>query len=391
MNLLFVFPAYEPAWQLGGIVRCTSDLCRALVKLGHEVTVYTFNQNGSGQPVIDSQDDPACVVQGGVKTWFFRYRGQGLPTHSSHLTKRLSMTAPHFDLVYVAAIWQWLGAEVTRICARYKVPVVNGLHGALTEKHMVHGYAKKSLYWRLFVRRMLRRSTALHFTTVYEEQASKQWAGGVNSILIPNGVVLDRLVKPTQNKTQLREMLGIPQDTLVALTVGRLARVKRIDLMIQALAQVPSLHFVVAGSGPDDMTNEYHGLADACGVSERITWLGHVDGEQLSAAYFSADLFTLTSEDENFSMVTLEALSCGLPVLLSHYVGVWEALQNEQVGHAVDLDVDEIAEKLRDFVDAPQVWDAMGQRGIDVVKRFDIMAVAEDTAQKFEKLIHANT
>jgi len=47
MRILHVTPLYEPAWKAGGVVRAISLLCRGLVSLGHKVTVYTTNTDGT--------------------------------------------------------------------------------------------------------------------------------------------------------------------------------------------------------------------------------------------------------------------------------------------------------------------------------------------------------
>lgn len=381
MNLLFVLPAYEPAWRFGGVVRCTSDLCRALVLLGHDVTVYTFDHANDKQNPGDTAR-LTCVDQGGVKTWFFvRQHGR------DGLIHRLKETVVQFDLVYVAAIWQSLGVQTTRICVQNRVPVVNGLHGALTERHMAHRYFKKYVYWLLFVRSVLKKSAALHVTTLYEESQSRRWIGNAKTILLPNGIASRNFTAPENSVGELRRSLGIPRDVLVVLTVGRLSRVKRIELLIEAVGQVSGLHLVIAGGGSVEMVSELKRVANRCDVQDRITWLGHVEAEQLRAAYYSADLFALVSEDENFSMVTLEALHCELPVLLSPYVGVWEELQYDEVGRAVELDVKEISGALGSFKASPEDWLEMGKNGPKVASRFEIESVAIETANQFQIVI----
>ena len=69
MKLLFISPAYEPAWSLGGVVACLSNLCRGLASMGHEVTFYTTNVDGSGQPMDVPVGTP--VDLGGVRTFYF--------------------------------------------------------------------------------------------------------------------------------------------------------------------------------------------------------------------------------------------------------------------------------------------------------------------------------
>jgi hypothetical protein len=69
LRLLFVLPAYEPAWEFGGVVRCMSELCRALAALGCEVTVYAIDTHSRSKP---DESPRAPIDQGGVRTFFFR-------------------------------------------------------------------------------------------------------------------------------------------------------------------------------------------------------------------------------------------------------------------------------------------------------------------------------
>jgi hypothetical protein len=62
MRLLFVLPAYEPAWPLGGVVRCMANLCRGLVRAGHSVAVYTLNTDGKGGELSYPCDIPVDQV-----------------------------------------------------------------------------------------------------------------------------------------------------------------------------------------------------------------------------------------------------------------------------------------------------------------------------------------
>ncbi|MGB9894117.1 MAG: hypothetical protein ACPLRA_06850, partial [Candidatus Saccharicenans sp.] len=76
MKILQVMTSYEPAWAAGGAVTATANLCRALVKHGLKVSVYTTVADGTGKklsvPVIKPVD------LGGVEVWYFPYEIGGL-------------------------------------------------------------------------------------------------------------------------------------------------------------------------------------------------------------------------------------------------------------------------------------------------------------------------
>ena len=90
------------------------------------------------------------------------------------------------------------------------------------------------------------------------------------------------------------------------LSVGRLESVKRVDLAIRALANVPGrLRLKVAGTGTQAHT--FQALAESLGVADRVDFLGSVDDDALLALYSGALAVVFPPFDEDFGYVTLEA------------------------------------------------------------------------------------
>jgi glycosyltransferase involved in cell wall biosynthesis len=104
------------------------------------------------------------------------------------------------------------------------------------------------------------------------------------------------------------------------LSVGRIESVKRVDLIVKAMREVdPAVRLVVAGDGTQRANVER--AAEASGVSDRITFLGTVDDEQLIALYADALLVAYPPFDEDFGYVTLEAFLARKPVITCHDSG----------------------------------------------------------------------
>lgn len=184
LKLLFVLPAYEPAWSFGGVVRCMSNLCRGLAALGHKVAVYTINTDGHGNKLDVPGGQP--VEQGGVLTYFFPSTfGPRSVFDSRALVYQLQQTVRDFDLVYVSAIWQWLGVSVSLICAQKQVPLVIGIHGSLDKALWEKGRTKKTLFWHFFLKKTLARASALHLTTQHERRETLELLGNLRVLLFP--------------------------------------------------------------------------------------------------------------------------------------------------------------------------------------------------------------
>jgi glycosyltransferase involved in cell wall biosynthesis len=90
------------------------------------------------------------------------------------------------------------------------------------------------------------------------------------------------------------------------LSVGRLESVKRVDLAIRALANVPGrLRLKVAGTGTQGQN--FEALAKSLGIADRVDFLGNVDDELLLSLYSGALAVIFPPYDEDFGYVTLEA------------------------------------------------------------------------------------
>lgn len=384
MRILVVLPAYEPAWAFGGVVRCISNLCRALAAQGHSVTVYTTNANGTGQALDVPLDVP--VDLGGVKVFYFPSSfGPRSVWDSRALVRKLKQSVRQYDIVYVSAVWQWLGYETTRICQRFEVPCVFGVHGSLDSRLLERHRFRKRLYWWLVLRRALIRATAIHFTTEYERSESIEI--GVASFVVPNGLSI-REFSRVDSPEAVRMKYGIPAGAPLILSVGRVDPKKRLELLIEALLGNKEIYLAIVG--PDDLplARRYKQLSRELQVDNRVTWTGYKTGRDLVELYSAADALVLLSEDENFGMVVVEAMACGTPILVSPYVGVWHEIKDASVGMAVDLNLREVEQALATLVHKPAMWKAWGQNARRVAEeRFAIEKVARHMVQAFEDVL----
>ncbi|MGD8717879.1 MAG: glycosyltransferase family 4 protein [Candidatus Zixiibacteriota bacterium] len=143
-------------------------------------------------------------------------------------------------------------------------------------------------------------------------------------------------------RTALRDSLGLAADDRVVLFVGGLWWLKGLSHAIEAVRFLPSrYHLVIAGKGPDAT---YRARAEDVGVGRRVHFLG--SRKDVAAIYRGADVFVLPSYYEAFSLVTLEAMASGLPVLLSRVNGADDCLCEGFNGFAVERDGRDIAAKV---------------------------------------------
>lgn len=131
--------------------------------------------------------------------------------------------------------------------------------------------------------------------------------------IVKPGLDTDRF-KPADDicRIRRRRVLGIPEDAKVAIVVGRLISVKRIDLAIRAVAAGPhDWHLVIVGDGP--LRASLVGLASELSIASRVWFTGSTNCPE--QYYQLADILVLPSELETFGQVLIEGLSCGLVVV----------------------------------------------------------------------------
>lgn len=157
-----------------------------------------------------------------------------------------------------------------------------------------------------------------------------------------NGVDLD-LFGPIAREAA-RERLGLRGFTL--LSVGHLEPRKGHQHVISALAKLPAVRLMIAGSGPDLQKLQRH--ARSIGVADRVEFLGPLPQAQLREYYGAADALVLASSREGWANVLLEAMACGTPVVASDIWGTPEVVRTPAAGVLMpDVSADGVADGVR--------------------------------------------
>ena len=144
--------------------------------------------------------------------------------------------------------------------------------------------------------------------------------------VLRNGVDLD-LFRP-MDRSIARTRLGLTGHVLVS--VGNLVRLKGHELIIKALADLPSTTLLIVGRGPERSSLE--ALAQTVGVTDRTRFFEPVPQEQLRDIYCAADALILASSSEGWPNVLLESMACGTPAIATDIPGAREIIGEPLVG-----------------------------------------------------------
>jgi glycosyltransferase involved in cell wall biosynthesis len=318
----------------GGLSRYIHDLCAAMHTQGHQVAVagergawhWLFEQ--APWPWIDAplKGGPLALRRAGriLRRWLDEHPVDVLHTHYRRATL------------------------VARRLQRTRIPILYTVH--LSDIAL-------RFPWRLLT------DFGDHTHVPSEEAHAWVLAAGVRPekvTLIHHGIDPDRFPIATAEQRRLaRESLGLAEDDLVAVYVGRLDRPKNedwlLDLAEASAEPLPKLKILLAGQGPHEL--RLRRRIERPELAERVRLLGHRDPLPV---YQAADALLLPSQREGFSFVCAEAMSVGIPVLRTRTAGTAALIVEGTTGRSVEVDRRAFIAGAMDFLADTQALRRMG-------------------------------
>jgi UDP-glucose:(heptosyl)LPS alpha-1,3-glucosyltransferase len=186
--------------------------------------------------------------------------------------------------------------------------------------------------------------------------------------IIPNAADTTRFRPFTlAERKQWRDLNGVPENDIVAVFVGGEWRRKGLDLAIRALGRLPQKNVRLVVLGKDAEQARFEALAQEAGVRGRVEFLGF--RKDVAEAMAASDLFLFPSWYEAFSLATIEAAACGLPIVASKINGAEDFVLPGDTGFFIEHDPEQIAEVLGRLVDNAADRIRMGANARRVVEQ----------------------
>lgn len=345
MRILQLIASMDPA--NGGPQEYATQLFHAMERLGGSADIATL-------------DSPAAPWGAGLSVLRLGPGRWGTYGYSERLTRWIRSTARRYDAVLVHGLWQYHGLATWRALAGTATPYYVFPHGMLDpwfKRQYPLKHLKKRLYWPLAEYRVLRDAAAVLFTCEEEKQLARDTFRRyhVNEAVVGCGISA-----PTGNASELREkFLGaFPElrGKRVVLFLGRVHPKKGCGHLVEAFAAVaardPALCLAMVGPGDSEYRAVLGRRAEKLGIAPRICWTGMLRNELKWGAFHAADVFVLPSHQENFGISVVEALACGIPVLVSNKVNIWREILADQAGSVADDTLSGTMELLRTWQDS---------------------------------------
>jgi len=373
------------------------DLCRELVRQEQKVTVYTtdsFDKNARVNRAVSDQQSAVSNQQSAISNqrsaisrqnsairnpqsaigkpetfFYFDSEVEGVNVrYFRNISNRLAFTQKLFltpgfssslrdilkntDIVHLQEYRTLQNVSAWKECKKMKVPYIISAHGAILR--IMGREGRKGLFDWLWGWNILKDARKLIALTDLERRQYKQSGiDGEKIEVVPNGIDLSQF-SSLPERGEFRRKYGL-QDEHMILFMGRIHRIKGLDILIDAFAELrrEGIECKLIIAGPDDGFKRECGVRIAeCGLQQidlsigeemgkrevsraDVIFTGLVSGEEKISLYVDADVTVLPSRFENFPSVPFESIMCGTPVVVSTACAVAEMIEAAGAGYGV--------------------------------------------------------
>ncbi len=392
MKILHIASSYWPAFEFGGPIQSVHLLNKFLAKQGIEITVFTTNAG------LENKKNLLFGRHNleGIEVVYFPYIGTKNFNYSPELKKALKKEIENFDLVHITGVWNYPIFAAASCAKKHKKPYMVSPRGTLYKETFFGGSVlskiKKSIYWPLVAKKIIKNSESLHFTTQDEAEKTIEFLNLKNNyFIVPNGLDLGQFLKDLPQKGYFKSKY-LPLGNDYILILGRLSWKKGFDILVPAFAEIlkeyPNLYLAIVGPDEKNYQKTIKKLIQKNNIKDRVIFTGLLKGKEKLGAYLDAKAFVLPSYSENFGMVALEAMACGLPTIISNQVGIYKEVEKHQAGLIARTNPKSISWALLNVLKNPKLASSLSENGKNLVKQvYDIKEVAKNMAKEYDKIV----
>ncbi|MGY1770544.1 D-inositol-3-phosphate glycosyltransferase [Blastococcus sp. SYSU D00813] len=344
-------PLDQPgAGDAGGMNVYIVEVSRRLAARGIAVDVFTRATSSDLPPVVEMS--PGVLVRHVTAGPFEGLGKEELPGQlcaftAAVLREEAQHEPGHYDVVHSH---YWLSGQVGWLARdRWSVPLIHSAHTLAKVKNaaLAAGDRPEPRARVIGEEQVVAEADRLIANTEDEARQLVEHYGADprRTLVVPPGVDLDRF-RPS-DRAAARRAVGLPEDAVVLLFVGRIQPLKAPDLLLETaarmLAEDPALrgrlHVQVVGapSGSGlEAPRQLQEQAVSLGIADLVRFLPPQPPDRLAEHYRAADVAVVPSHNESFGLVALEAQACGTPVVAAAVGGLRTAVRDGVSGVLVD-------------------------------------------------------
>lgn len=359
----------------GGLERLVLELAFELRRRGDRVSVVCVERRGQLAEQVEKLGAEVFCLDKPPG------RSKAAVDRAEQLLRRLSPDVVHTH--QIGALW-YLGQAAKR---RGRIAVVH-------TEHTDHARHVKGLWGKIRNRIILKTYGRLagKFCCVSEDvsRSVRRWGTlpARKVTVVTNGIDTEKYVG-RENRARIRADHRFGADDFVFGTVGRLAEVKRQDLLLRGMAKaradVPNAKLLIVGDGAERAALTR--LARELGIGDAVVFAGYQAEPQ---AFLQAmDAFVLTSRHEALPLALLEAMAAGLPVISSAVGGIPDLVTNRKSGFLFEsLNEGALVEALRRVTRERELSAAIAAEGRRLVReRYSLGRMVDEYQAIYRELI----
>lgn len=367
-----------------GVVTSVKNLYDELTADGHEVRILTLSENRHSHKE-GSVYYIRSLSLGAV------YPDVRMPTSYRHrLIRELIAWKP--DVIHSQC--EFFTFQYAKRIARHTgAPIVHTYH-TLYEQYFTYLVPSKRLgkrVVRVASRRRLRKVNQVIAPTRKVERALRDYGLRNPISVVPSGICLEQHQRriSEQHRRTRREELGIGDEELVLLNLGRLGTEKNLDELVRFFARAhednANLRFLIVGDGP--ARKELERLSEKLGLREDVIFTGKVDPSRVQEYYQLGDVFVSASTSETQGLTYIEAAANGLPLLCRKDPCLLDVLREGENGYTYTNEL-EFMEALAQIVSDPLWRKNAGETSRTIAASFDKRAFGNSVEEIYETVVH---
>jgi len=380
MNILMVHSSYPPLLYGGGCANSLKSFAEEFVLQGHSVTICTTNKD------VQINCDVGYSIKNGVKIYRFPIKYLKRWAFAPRLFFFLKERIRSYDIVHIWSIFGFHSFVTANFAKRYGIPFIVSPHGNLSPVAMQKNKLLKTICLKIFEHTSFNETSAIHCST----EIDKQWPylksiSNKNIFVVPIGI--------HQPPAQLSNSNIVLYNNYI-LFLGRIHQIKGLKFLCDIISTLPnsckSTKLLLAGPDNDNYLEKILLYAKQKGIFEKIVYVGNL-GEIEKYEYIrKARFLVLPSYSENFGIVVIEAMACGVPVVVSDKCNIKIYVEKANCGFVIPHEIKSFQDKFILLLTNLEVRYSLGQNGLKYYKNnLTIEKAASKMLMKYEDIINS--
>jgi len=324
----------------GGTTTALKNILELEQLLGYNLDVLAIHSNDSDETI-----GKFATLHSSVASFPKRF------SRSREANKWFHKNYKKYDLVHIHGIWSFLPLEIANAARRRHIPYIVSPHGSLDPFDLQKKSILKNILGPLFVAPILSASLGMLGTATIEAERFVTYGTSPRRFVLP-------LPVPTHsmkgNRKRFRERYSIEKDDLVLLFLSRINYKKGLNILLEALAKItkdyPNLRLIIAGADSGGYEMKVRSWVLKFNLTKQVFFPGFLKDQDKWDAFAGSDCFILPSMNENFGLAVIEALSAGLPVIISDNVYIWKDIVDAECSWICHYSSNSLFEVLKQFI-----------------------------------------